>query len=53
MKTIESEEFYNLMQQYRCMPGYMVDGTLAAYQAVLDYINNYVQAQVRADDKNS
>lgn len=45
IKSIESEEFYNLLQQYRHMPVWMTDGTLTAYQAILDYVDNHMQAQ--------
>ena len=45
MKSIESEEFYNLLQQCRHMPAWMTDGTLAAYQAIIDYVDNHAQSQ--------
>ena len=45
-KSIESEEFYNLLQQYRCASDAMgLQKVVAAYQAILDYVDNHVKAQ--------
>ena len=45
-KSIESEEFYNLLQQYRCASDAMgLQKVVAAYQAILEYVDNHVKAQ--------
>jgi len=47
-RTIESEEFYNVCQQYRHAPIYDPEKTATAYQELIDYVDKYCAASASA-----
>lgn len=45
--TIESREFYELMQSYRHCPLFPMTGPSQAYQAVIEFANAYAERCVQ------